>query len=103
MANHKSAIKRARQNITRKARNAGYKTRAKNAIQEVRVAVANEGTEDAKLSLVKTISILQKNQTKGIMHRNTAGRKISRLTRQVNALSAMSAQENKEQTPDSPK
>ena len=95
MANHKSAIKRDRQSKVQRLRNAGYKTMAKNAVKELRLAIANKKIEDANLSLTKAISTLQKVQSKGALHKNTASRKISRLTRQVNKLSIVSAEETK--------
>jgi small subunit ribosomal protein S20 len=103
VATHKSAIKRDRQSKVRRLRNMAYKTKAKNAIKEVRLAIANKRIEDAKLSLNKTISILQKVQSKGVIHKNTASRKISRLTIQVNKLAAMSSGGNIVEKPDSPK
>ena len=51
MANHKSAIKRDRQSKARRLRNTGYKTRAKNAIKELRLAIENKKTDEAELSL----------------------------------------------------
>ncbi len=101
MATHKSAIKRARQNRVRRTRNMGYKTRAKNAINEVRLAIENKGIEDAHSSLANAISILQKVQTKGIMHKNTASRKISRLALQVNKLAVTDSEEDKGEKLDS--
>ena len=84
MANHKSALKRARQNEIRRLRNMGYKTKVKKAIREVRTAVANDSAEDANVNLRKAVSILQKSVSKGTIHRKRASRKISRLSRQVN-------------------
>ena len=103
MANHKSAIKRDRQSKVQRLRNAGYKTMAKNAVKDLRLAIANKKIEDANLSLNKAISTLQKVQSKGALHKNTASRKISRLTRQVNQLTVVSAEENKEEKLGSPK
>ena len=80
----------------------GYKTRAKNAINEVRLAIENKGIEDARLSLANAISILQRVQAKGIMHKNTASRKISRLALQVNKLAATGSEEDKGEKLDSP-
>ncbi len=101
MAIHKSAIKRARQNRVRRTRNMGYKTRAKNAITDVRLAIENKGIEDAHSSLANAISILQKVQAKGIMHKNTASRKISRLALQVNKLAVIDSEEDKGEKLDS--
>ncbi len=103
VAIHKSAIKRDRQSKVQRLRNAGYKTMAKNAVKELRLAIANKKIEDANLSLNKAVSTLQKVQSKGVLHKNTASRKISRLTRQINKLATMSAEGNKEEKSDSPK
>jgi small subunit ribosomal protein S20 len=90
VANHKSAMKRDRQSKVRRLKNTAYKTRAKNAVKELRLAIENNKIDEARLSLTKTISILQKVQSKGVMHQNTASRKISRLARRVNELAAIS-------------
>ncbi|MEZ4524893.1 MAG: 30S ribosomal protein S20 [Desulfobacterales bacterium] len=88
MANHKSAIKRARQSELRNARNRAVKTRVKNVTKNVRQIVA-EGSQDivmAKLDEAK--SVIAKAAKKGVIHKRTASRKISRLARLVNTLSA---------------
>ena len=87
MANHKSALKRARQNEVRRIRNKSYKTSTKKAIKEVRAAVANGSEEEARERLTKAVSIIQKTVSKGVIHKNQASRKISRLARQVNQIS----------------
>lgn len=102
MANHKSAIKRDRQSKTRNQRNVAYKTRAKNAIKELRLTIENKKTNEAKLSLNKTVSILQKTQSKGVLNKNTVSRKISRLTRHVNKLVEISSEGNTEEKSGSP-
>ena len=84
MATHKSALKRAKQSKIRRLRNLGYKTKAKKAVKEVRNAVANNSADEARESLIRAVSIIQKTASKGVMHKNTASRKISRLARQVN-------------------
>lgn len=84
MATHKSALKRARQSRIRRLRNLGFKTKAKKAVKEVRNAVANNSADEARESLIRAVSIIQKTASKGVMHKNTASRKISRLARQVN-------------------
>lgn len=88
MANHKSALKRARQSETRRLRNRGYKTRIKNAVKDVRSAVADNAPEQAQAKLRTAVSILQKTASKGVIKRQTASRKISRLSRQVHQLSS---------------
>lgn len=88
MANHKSALKRARQNEIKRLRNKGYKTRTKKAIKEVRNEVAGKSPDQAGNQLIKAVSIIQKTACKGIIHKNQAARKISRLTRLINSLTA---------------
>ena len=86
MANHESAIKRARQNEVRRLRNKSYKTTAKNAIKRVRKAVSSNSVEQAKDSFTNAVSVLQKTASQGVIHKNKASRQISRLARQVNQL-----------------
>ena len=88
MANHKSALKRAKQNEIKRMRNMGYKTQIKKAIKEVRAAVADDSGDKAKESLRKAVATIQKGASKGVIHRKKASRKISRLARQANQASA---------------
>jgi len=87
LANHKSALKRARQSEIRRIRNKSYKTTAKNTIKGVRQAVASNSVEQAKEGFTKVVSVLQKTASKGVIHKKKAARQISRLARQVNQLS----------------
>ena len=86
MANHKSALKRARQNINRRTRNRAAKTRVKNIIKDVRSAIDENAkeAETEKLNLAK--SIIDDTASKGIIHKNTAARKVSRLSKLVNTI-----------------
>ena len=86
MANHKSAIKRARQSEEQRVRNRSRKTRMKNVIRDLDEAIAGKSPEKAAEQLKKAISVIAKTASKGVIHKNTASRKISRLTRAVNAL-----------------
>ena len=86
MANHKSAIKRAKQNDVRNIRNKSNRTRVKNVIKAVRGAVEEKSREKAQVALTTAIPVIRKAANKGAIHRKNAFRKISRLTRQVNAL-----------------
>jgi len=88
LANHKSALKRARQSEIRRLRNKGYKTRVKNIVKEVQRAAEANAPEEAQASFVKAVSTIQKTASKGVIHRNTAARKISRLARRVNQINA---------------
>ena len=86
MATHKSAIKRAKQNTIRNFRNKSSRTRVKNVIKAVRAAIDEKSSEAAQTALAEAIPIIDKAAQKGAVHRNTASRKISRLTKQVNAI-----------------
>lgn len=88
LANHKSALKRARQNIVRNARNRAVKTRIKNVVKGIRQAAAEGATDDLDVQLNEAKSIIHKAAKKGVIHRNTAARKISRLSKVVHAVSA---------------
>jgi small subunit ribosomal protein S20 len=85
LANHKSALKRARQNEIRRLRNKSTRTRVKNVVKDVRQAVADQSGADAAAELNTAKSAIDKAAKKGVIHRNTAARNISRLTKQVNA------------------
>ncbi|MDL2329477.1 30S ribosomal protein S20 [Desulfosarcina sp. OttesenSCG-928-A07] len=87
MANHKSALKRAGQNARRRLRNRTVQTRVKNAVKDVRQAVA-ENADNCVARLVAAQSDIAKAAKKGVLHRKTASRKISRLARLVNAQRA---------------
>ncbi len=88
MANHKSALKRVRQNEIRRMRNKVSKTRMKNIVKDVRLAAGEQSRETAMEKLTAATSVIDKAAKKGVIHKNTAARKISRLTRLVNAVSA---------------
>jgi len=86
LARHLSAMKRARQNENRRLRNQSRKTRVKNVVRQVRQAVAQKNAAEAQTALTSAIPVLARVASKGTLHWRTAARKISRLTRQVNAL-----------------
>ncbi|MBR9986186.1 MAG: 30S ribosomal protein S20 [Desulfosarcina sp.] len=87
MANHKSALKRAGQNERRRLRNKAVQTRVKNVVKDVRLAVV-QGAENAVEQLNAAKSAIDKAAKKGVLHKKTASRKVSRLNRQVNAQQA---------------
>lgn len=84
---HKSALKRARQNIKRYGRNKLYKSALKTAVKKVIIAAHEGKKDDASKALSEAIPIIDKAVSKGIIHRNTGSRKISRLSRIINSLS----------------
>ena len=85
MANHKSALKRNRQSLDRRARNRANKTRLKTAIKAVDTAIASEQAVDTvQQALVAAVPIIQQAAVKGTLHKKNAARKVSRLTKRVN-------------------
>ena len=88
MAKHKSVMKRDRQSKIHRVRNMSRKTRVKNAIKAVRMAVAQNQLDKAQEALQHAVPAIQSVTAKGTLHWKTAARKISRLTRAVNTLSA---------------
>jgi small subunit ribosomal protein S20 len=86
LAKHRSVMKRDRQSKVQRVSNMGRKTRVKNAVKAVRAAVAQNQPETAQAALQKAVPIIQSITAKGTLHWKTAARKISRLTRAVNAL-----------------
>lgn len=88
MANHKSAIKRAKQNIERRKRNKAVRTRVKSVVKAVRLAAGEKSKEETLKELDAAKSAIDKASKKGVIHKNTAARKISRLSKLTNAVSA---------------
>lgn len=78
-----SAIKRARQAEKRNMRNRVERSKVKSAVKAVETA----NKEEAAAVLLQAVKTISSAKSKGIIHRNNAARKISRLTRSVNALS----------------
>lgn len=88
MATHLSAIKRARQAEKKRLRNLHIKTTVKSSIKRVRMAIERKDVQGAQKALLKAIPLIQRAHSKGVLHKNTSARKISRLNREVNALTA---------------
>lgn len=86
MANHKSALKRARQNTIRQARNKKSKTQVKNTIKTVMAAIEDKAQETAESALKSAQSIIDKASKKGVIHKNAASRKISHLARRIKQM-----------------
>ena len=86
MANHKSALKRARQNEIKRMRNKVVRTGTKSIIKKVRAAVSENSAEKAMAELNNAKSVIDRAAQKGILHKKNAGRKISRLTKLVNSI-----------------
>ncbi|MDH4945491.1 30S ribosomal protein S20 [Sulfurimonas sp. C5] len=86
MANHKSSVKRIRQTIVRTERNRFYRTRLKNIVKDVRAAIDAGNKEEAATALKVANQQIHKFVSKGILKKETAARKVSRLHKAVNAL-----------------
>ncbi|MCD5406109.1 MAG: 30S ribosomal protein S20 [Desulfotomaculum sp.] len=84
MPNIKSAIKRVRTIQKRTLRNARLKSALRTTIRRFEEALVSTNADNAKLALQKVIKTLDKAVTKGILHKNTAARKKSRLTKRFN-------------------
>jgi small subunit ribosomal protein S20 len=86
VANHPSALKRHRQSVKRHARNQIIKTRVRNLVRGVRDAIATGDSAAARTQLVRATRALDRAVVKGVLHRNTASRRIARLTQAVGRL-----------------
>ena len=86
MANHKSALKRHRQSLKRRARNRISKTRIKNTVKAVRIAIEENDAAKAQEALKVAMSTLDKAARKKVIHARQAERRISRLQTAVNKL-----------------
>lgn len=86
MANHKDAIKRAKQNERRRARNRHYRSQMRNRVKAVRTAVEAGDVDAAQEALRNAMSVIHRTASKGVIHRNQAARRISRLNKAVKKL-----------------
>ncbi|GAD19394.1 30S ribosomal protein S20 [Helicobacter fennelliae] len=87
MANHKSAEKRIRQTATRTERNRYYKTRIKNITRSLRESIEQKDLEKAQVAFKIVNKEFHKFVSKGILTKNTAARKVSRLNTALKKLS----------------
>lgn len=86
MANHKSAEKRNRQNKVRAARNTHVRSTMRTFVKQVREAVAANDKDAAQAAVERAVPYIDKAATKGVIHKATASRKISRLQKLVNSI-----------------
>ncbi|QFT64999.1 small subunit ribosomal protein S20 [Roseivivax halotolerans] len=87
MANTPQSKKRARQNERRYAVNKARRSRIRTYLRKVEEAIASGNKDDAQAALRAAQPEVMRGVTKGVFHKNTAARKISRLTSRVKALS----------------
>jgi small subunit ribosomal protein S20 len=86
MANHFSALKRARQTEKRTARNRANRSRLRTTLREFRETLAKGDKQTAEQNFRQTVSALDKAIQKGVIHENTASRYKARLSARLNAL-----------------
>jgi small subunit ribosomal protein S20 len=91
MANTKSAKKAARQTERRTEINKSRRSRLKTFVRKVEEAIAAGEKEAAAMALRQAQPEIQRSASKGIIHKNTAARKISRLSQRIKALGAAAA------------
>lgn len=89
MPNIKSAAKRARQNLKREIRNRRIKSLLKTSIRRFEESLQNGDHEDAQAKLHAAVRQIDKAAAKGILHKNNAARKKSRLNRQLHKSAAV--------------
>ena len=87
MANHKSALKRIRQNAKRRARNRFARATIRTAVKNTLAQVEAGNAEEAKKGAAEANKLLDKAVLHGVLHKNNANRRISRLNKKVAALS----------------
>ena len=90
MANIKSAIKRNKQNEKRRLRNRIFRGRARSAVKKARLAIDANDSDSARQTALEAISVLDKAAEKGVLHKNNAARRKSRLMRRLAALEKQS-------------
>ena len=86
MARIQSAVKNIRKNRRRNRINRARRSSLRTQIRKLRELLAGKKAEEARKTLTPTLSVIDRSVTKGVLHRNTAARYKSRLTRQVAAL-----------------
>lgn len=83
MATHASALKAHRQSLNNRERNRQFRSRLRGALKAIRSAIDGNDLTAAKNALKQTISLIDKMASKGVIHRNAAGRYKSRLTTRI--------------------
>ena len=86
LATHKSALKRHRQNQKRRLRNKIIRSQLKTSVKSFVTAVESKDKPAVQAAAKAAISTISKTASKGVIHKKTASRKISRLARKVNTL-----------------
>ena len=87
MASHASALKAHRQSLKNREHNRHFRSRLRTALKNVRSAIDGNDKAAAKTALREVVSLIDKLASKGIIHKNAAGRYKSRLTTRLAARS----------------
>jgi small subunit ribosomal protein S20 len=85
VANHASALKAHRQNVVHRERNRRYRAQLRSALKNMRAGIADKDTAKVKAALAATVSLVDRMASKGIIHKNAAGRYKSRLVKRLAA------------------
>jgi len=88
VANHPSALKRHRQSVKRHARNQIVKTQVRNLVRGVREAIRSGDRIAAHSEFARATRALDRAVVKGVVHRNSASRRIARLAKAIGRLEA---------------
>lgn len=86
LANIKSAIKRNKQNEKRRQKNRVFRGQARTSVKKARVAIESANKEETQAKVLEAVKALDKAASKGIIHKNNAARRKSRLMKQIVAL-----------------
>jgi small subunit ribosomal protein S20 len=87
VASHASALKAHRQSLNNREHNRQFRSRLRSALKSVRTAIAGKDQGAARTALRQTVSLIDKMASKGIIHKNAAGRYKSRLSARLAARS----------------
>jgi small subunit ribosomal protein S20 len=91
LANHPSALKRAKQNKVRRLKNASVKSKIKTGVKQFLQTLESSSPESAQPAFTQAVSLIDRAGSKGVLHRRTVSRKISRLSKKLNKLSGKSS------------
>jgi small subunit ribosomal protein S20 len=86
MANHKSALKRIRQNAKRREYNRAFRSRARTLVKTAKTAIEGGEAPSAEEATRLAVQDLDKAASKGVIHKRNAARRKSRLMKQLNAI-----------------
>jgi small subunit ribosomal protein S20 len=88
VATHRSALKAHRQSVRHREHNRQLRTALRHALKTIRAAIDAGDTDKGRAALRDIVSLIDRMTSKGVIHRNTAGRYKSRITRRLAGKSA---------------